>query len=173
MLALLEEENNARKAKEAADKTAAAQAKVVEEQSQINKLTSVILQTTKIQEERDKKWHLERAAEIKAKEDAEAKATAEAKRAVDEAKKVKQAAELAKLEAEAEAAKKAAEEKVKYETEVEELKAAKKKFEEEAKSLRPTDDMLKAPIRFKDAVGRKYSFPWHICKTWKVGLCSK
>ncbi|CAJ2505113.1 Uu.00g125070.m01.CDS01 [Anthostomella pinea] len=25
----------------------------------------------------------------------------------------------------------------------------------------------KAPLRFKDAVGRKYSFPWHICHVWK------
>jgi hypothetical protein len=31
----------------------------------------------------------------------------------------------------------------------------------------PIPDMEKAPIRFKDAVGRKFSFPWHICKTWK------
>ena len=23
------------------------------------------------------------------------------------------------------------------------------------------------PIRFKDAVGRRFSFPWHMCKTWK------
>ena len=30
-----------------------------------------------------------------------------------------------------------------------------------------SDDMSKAPIRFKDAVGRKFSFPWHMCKTWK------
>ncbi|KYG42601.1 hypothetical protein M433DRAFT_34877, partial [Acidomyces richmondensis BFW] len=22
-------------------------------------------------------------------------------------------------------------------------------------------------IKFKDAVGRKFSFPWHLCKTWK------
>jgi len=28
-------------------------------------------------------------------------------------------------------------------------------------------DTLKAPIKFKDAVGRKFSFPWHLCKTWK------
>jgi hypothetical protein len=49
-----------------------------------------------------------------------------------------------------------------------EMDQARRAAEEEAKRLRPTDDMLKAPIRFKDAVGRKYSFPWHICKTWKV-----
>ena len=28
-------------------------------------------------------------------------------------------------------------------------------------------DTLKQSIRFKDAVGRKFSFPFHICKTWK------
>ncbi|KAF2435022.1 hypothetical protein EJ08DRAFT_580876 [Tothia fuscella] len=27
--------------------------------------------------------------------------------------------------------------------------------------------MLKPPIKFKDAVGRKFSFPWHLCKSWK------
>lgn len=44
----------------------------------------------------------------------------------------------------------------------------------ELKALRATDpdhvvgaDAYMAPIRFKDCVGRKYSFPWHICKTWK------
>jgi hypothetical protein len=40
--------------------------------------------------------------------------------------------------------------------------------ESEAKRLRPGDEMLEPPIRFKDAVGRKFSFPWHLCKTWKV-----
>lgn len=36
------------------------------------------------------------------------------------------------------------------------------------------DDRPKLPIKFKDAVGRKFSFPWHLCKTWKVGrlLCA-
>jgi len=24
------------------------------------------------------------------------------------------------------------------------------------------------PIKFKDAVGRKFSFPWYLCNTWKV-----
>jgi hypothetical protein len=40
--------------------------------------------------------------------------------------------------------------------------------ESEAKLLRPSEDRLQPPIRFKDAVGRKFSFPWHLCKTWKV-----
>jgi hypothetical protein len=186
MLALLEEQKKMTMAKEAAEKNAAIQAKLKDEESQINKLTSIIIQSTKIQEERDKKWQAERQAEIRAKLEAEQRASEEKKRADEEAKKLKQAADIAKLEAEKEAAKKAAEEKEKHDNEIkeaakkaaeekdkldkemEDLKNQKKKFEEEAKRLRPTDDMLKAPIRFKDAVGRKYSFPWHICKTWKV-----
>ncbi|KAI7775495.1 hypothetical protein LA080_006738 [Diaporthe eres] len=30
------------------------------------------------------------------------------------------------------------------------------------------DDNLKEPIKFKDAVGRKFNFPWHLCATWTV-----
>jgi hypothetical protein len=27
---------------------------------------------------------------------------------------------------------------------------------------------LPRPIKFKDAVGRNFGFPWHLCKSWKV-----
>jgi hypothetical protein len=44
----------------------------------------------------------------------------------------------------------------------------------ELKALRATNldhvvgaDAQMPPIKFKDAVGRKFNFPWHICKTWK------
>jgi hypothetical protein len=44
----------------------------------------------------------------------------------------------------------------------------------ELKSLRATQvdpvvgaDAHMPPIKFKDAVGRKFTFAWHICKTWK------
>lgn len=30
----------------------------------------------------------------------------------------------------------------------------------------------KAPIRFKDAVGRKFTFPFHLCQTWPVSATS-
>jgi hypothetical protein len=33
---------------------------------------------------------------------------------------------------------------------------------------KPNLSGFKAPIEFKDAVGRKFSFPWQLCKTWKV-----
>ncbi|XPS98962.1 hypothetical protein M3J09_008149 [Ascochyta lentis] len=47
-----------------------------------------------------------------------------------------------------------------------ELAKAKRAAEEEAIELTSSVEP-KAPIKFKDAVGRKFSFPWHICKTWK------
>jgi hypothetical protein len=28
----------------------------------------------------------------------------------------------------------------------------------------------KAPIKFKDAIGRKFSFPFHLCATWAVSF---
>ena len=36
-----------------------------------------------------------------------------------------------------------------------------------AKESNPPPPVQK-PIRFKDAVGRKFSFPFHLCKTWAV-----
>jgi ubiquitin domain-containing protein len=146
-----------------------------EEEDKLKRLEILIMKHNADQIEREKKQEALRQAEEIAKKEAELHALEQKKIADEKAKEVKAAAELAKLEAEKEAAKKAAEEKEKHEKELEELKkkaaeveAAKKKFEEEAKKLRPGDDMLKPPIRFKDAVGRKFSFPWHICKTWKV-----
>ena len=126
--------------------------------------------------EKHNKEQLDR--EDKAKKDAEAKAKAaadEKKAAEEKEKELKEAAKKAKEDAEKEAKKKADEEKEKFDKQMEEakkkaaeLEAAKKKVEEENKKLKPGDDMLKPPIKFKDAVGRKFSFPWHLCKTWRV-----
>jgi hypothetical protein len=56
------------------------------------------------------------------------------------------------------------------EAEKAELGKKQKELEEAvAKAAAPLPDMLKAPIKFKDAVGRNFSFPWHLCKTW-VGM---
>jgi hypothetical protein len=32
----------------------------------------------------------------------------------------------------------------------------------------PPSEEKKKPIKFKDAVGRKFSFPFHLCCTWAV-----
>jgi hypothetical protein len=148
-----------------------------EEEDKLKRLELLILKHNQDQIERENKQEALRRREEMAKKEAEFRALEQKKIADEKDKEVKAAAELAKLEAEKEAAKKADEAKEKWDKEMEELKkkaaeteTAKKKFEEEVKKLRPGDDMLKPPIRFKDAVGRKFSFPWHVCKSWKVIL---
>ncbi|GIZ49132.1 hypothetical protein CKM354_001216900 [Cercospora kikuchii] len=118
------------------------------------------------EEEKKRKAEIAEAAK-KAKDDAESKAADAAKKAKEEAEA---AAKKAKDEHEA-AVKKAKEEHEAKLAEAQKAKdeaeKAKKALEEEAAKNKPTPDSLKAPIRFKDAVGRKFSFPWSICKTWK------
>lgn len=89
-----------------------------------------------------------RKAEEKA---AEEKAMADAKAAVEKAEKEAKEA-VAKAEKEAKEAV---------------AKAEKEAKETVDKALAPKDDKKK-PIRFKDAVGRKFSFPFHLCATWGV-----
>ena len=120
----------------------------------------------KAAEEKKKKEEIAEASR-KAKDEAETKAAAEAKKLKDEAeaaaKKIKDETEAAAKKAKDEADKKLAEAtKAKEESE-----AKKKELEETLKKNAPEPDALKAPIRFKDAVGRKFSFPWAHCKTWK------
>ena len=108
--------------------------------------------------------------------EAEAKAAAE-KKAAEEVEWRKKLEAEAKLKAEIEAreklekevqaaadAKKAEEEKKKAEEAFKKkaLEEAKEKVEEAAKKAE------KAPIKFKDAVGRKFSFPYRLCQTWPV-----
>jgi hypothetical protein len=107
--------------------------------------------------------------------DAQAKKIAEEKKAAAEAAALLlEAAKKAREEAEKKAAAEAEETKKAHEKALAEAKAAadelekaKKAAEEEAAKLKPSD-APKAPIKFKDAVGRKFSFPWNLCKTWKV-----
>lgn len=111
-----------------------------------------------------------------------ARADAE-KKAAEQAAKAKQEAEEAAVAAAEEAEQKAAEAAAKAKKEAEEAAAAaadeaekkaaeaaaraKKEGEEEAaaKSRLPEK---KAPIKFKDAIGRKFSFPFDLCCTWQV-----
>ena len=122
----------------------------------------------RLEEEAEKRRKAEIAeAAKKAKEDAE-------KKAEDAAKKAKEAHEEAvkkAKDAHEAAVKKATEE---HEKKLKELEAAteeatkkQKASEEEAAKLKPPPDSTRAPIKFKDAVGRKFSFPYHLCKTWK------
>ncbi|KAM7203724.1 hypothetical protein V8F33_002039 [Rhypophila sp. PSN 637] len=97
----------------------------------------------KAAEEAEWRKHLEEEAKIKAENDARAK--------------------LAKEAEDAAAAAAAAEQKKKDE------EALKKRLMEEAKVKAEESNKKKekAPIKFKDAVGRKFSFPFHLCQTWQ------
>ncbi|KAK5072247.1 hypothetical protein LTR70_010534 [Exophiala xenobiotica] len=119
------------------------------------------------------------AAELKAKReqaDREAKIATDAAEAAKnaaekQAKEMAEAAEKAAKEAaaSAEAAAKAAKEE--HEAKIKEAEAAaqaaKKEAEAaEAKAAANAPAEKKAPLRFKDALGRSYNFPWDRCYKW-------
>lgn len=119
-----------------------------------------------------------RLAHDKAREDDLKRQKEELRRAAELAA----AAEAAKLQAEAAAAKrekeaedKALKEKAQYEIDLLTLQKQKddaRKAEEALKSERdallpPADDTL-AAVKFKDAGGRTWTFPWKFCKQWKT-----
>jgi hypothetical protein len=89
---------------------------------------------------------------------------ADAKAAVEKAEADAKAA-VAKAEKES----KEAVEKAEKESKEAVAKAEKEAKETVEKALAPKDDKKK-PIKFKDAVGRKFSFPFHLCATWVVSL---
>ena len=95
------------------------------------------------------------AAAVKKAEDEKNAKAAEDKRVADEVA-IKLAAAAKEKE---EADKKAAEEKAKADAAA---KAA------APPPPPPAPEPKKAPIKFKDAVGRKFSFPFHLCNTWGV-----
>jgi hypothetical protein len=111
-------------------------------------------ENAKKQIEAEKKKAEEKAADEKERADAKAaviKAEADAKTAVEKAEKErKEAIEKAEKEAKEAVA-----------------KAEKEAKESIEKALAPKGD-TKKPIKFKDAVGRKFSFPFHLCATWNV-----
>ncbi|GAB7337685.1 hypothetical protein MBLNU457_g2974t1 [Dothideomycetes sp. NU457] len=99
-----------------------------------------------------------------------------AKREADKALKaeISAAEKKAKDAADAAAAEKAAKLKEEHEKAIEaakkrteEAEAAKKKLEEDAKRNAPDPDSGKAPILFKDALGRKFTIPYSVGKSWK------
>ncbi|KAL9619617.1 MAG: hypothetical protein Q9160_005804 [Pyrenula sp. 1 TL-2023] len=112
-----------------------------------------------------------REAEAKAKLEAEAAAKLAAEeRAASDKKIAEDAAKKATEAAEEAAAKKAGEEAEKAKKALEE---AAEKFEADkaaavaAAQPPPPPEDKKAPIKFKDAVGRKFSFPFHLCAKWQ------
>ena len=139
-----------------------------------------------------KKMLLADKADREAREKAAKQAEEEKLAALEAAKKraedIAKAAETAAADAKTEAEKIAAEEQKKLKAEAEEAaakakadaEAAAKKYEEEKEAAVKAAAAAAAipaekqkPIKFKDAVGRKFSFPFHLCRTWEVswGRC--
>jgi chemotaxis protein histidine kinase CheA len=117
-----------------------------------------------------------KAREAEKKREADEKAAAELRAAQEKKKKeeIAEASKKAKEEAEGKAKEAAEKTKAEADKKLEELTKAKEESEKKKKELEetikknaPAPDASKAPIRFKDAVGRKFSFPWARCKTWK------
>lgn len=105
---------------------------------------------------------MEREAREAAIARAEAEKAAQEERLAHDQKIAEQAAFLARADAEKKAAEDAA--KVKEEAE----KAAEKAAASSAAAPPKPPAEKKKPIKFKDAVGRKFSFPFELCATWQV-----
>ncbi|KAG9230235.1 hypothetical protein BJ875DRAFT_445212 [Amylocarpus encephaloides] len=163
----LEKKNAADKAaleKQLADEKAAWEKKVEEEKKAARAQGA---ENVRKQVEAENKKKEAEAAEAAARAAAAAElqkikndAAAEQKRLKDEA-----AAESKKLKEEA-----AAESEKLKKAAAEEAEEARKKAAAELASAiaagKPPEPEKKKPLRFKDAVGRKFSFPFHLCATW-------
>jgi hypothetical protein len=137
------------KEKSAASATPAAPTKDPEVEKKLEDLQKM-LQEAKLENQK-------KDAAAAAKEAAETAAAADAKYKAEQKKIMED--EIAKIKDEEGKKTKAAEE-------------AKKKAEEQAKALSKPKEDKKKPIKFKDAVGRKFSFPFHLCATWAVSTPS-
>lgn len=104
-------------------------------------------------------------------EEAEAAKAAKEERAAHEKKIILEAAALAREEAEQKAAEEAAKAKQEAEKAAAEAAAeAAAAATEAANAANKPPPEKKKPIKFKDAVGRKFSFPFDLCCTWQVTL---
>lgn len=117
-----------------------------------------------------------REAILKAQENARVEErqtiTQQARQDAEKRMEMEEAARSAKLEAEEAVARAKMEHDAAKKAASEILAAAKKAKEEaEAKAMNDSYEKLakkEKHVIFKDAMGRKFSFPFHLCKTWEV-----
>lgn len=144
-----------------------AEAPKKEEDDKFTKLEKLILLQKEEQIAREK------AAEARAKADKAtvdaklAKEVADKRAAEDTAKALTDAAAKARKDAEEKAADEAKKAKEEHEKKVKELTEAAEAAQKAADAAKAPGEK-KLPIKFKDALGRKFSFPWEVCRTWKV-----
>ncbi|RYP79086.1 hypothetical protein DL771_000064 [Monosporascus sp. 5C6A] len=105
----------------------------------------------------EKKFEEEAELRKKFEEEARIKAELEARKKIEDEKAAAAAAEAAKKKEDDDP-------EPGPEKNEEEREEAEISTEEANKKSQGKD---KAPIRFKDAVGRKFSFPFHLCQTWQ------
>jgi hypothetical protein len=144
-----------------AESRAAAAAKLKVEEEKLLNLQNLIIEHNKQQLEREKRRSAERASMIAAAE-------VEDKKGIEFEAAATQT--WGRAEAEEEVRKKGELEIAEAKRMDADLRTIKRGGEEEAKPF--TNDMLRAPIYFRDAVGRKFTFPWHLCESRKVRLQS-
>jgi pyruvate/2-oxoglutarate dehydrogenase complex dihydrolipoamide acyltransferase (E2) component len=150
----------------------------VDQEEIVKRVEAILLEEKKEREARD----AAREAAMKAAAD---DASAKAERAASDAKIAEEAAakarEEVKKEAEAKAASDAAKAQAEAEAKAERAASdakiaeeaaakAKKEMEEAAAAAVPPPPEKKAPIKFKDAIGRKFNFPFHLCTKWSVSV---
>lgn len=166
---LLMDQKAEQEAKEAAAKKAAEDqaAKAAADKQRADEIAAAAAAAAAAATEEAEKRAAEKAA-VEA-----AKVAEEAAKASEEAAKI--AAEVTKAAEETakarEEAAKAAEETAKAKEEAAQSKAAADEAAAAAAAAAmppPPPKEKKKPIKFKDAVGRKFSFPFHLCNTWIV-----
>jgi hypothetical protein len=156
----------ARKAATQAERQATAEIKIKEDEDKIGKLYQLML----TQKDEQMRREQARDAEMQARD---AKWQAEKRAAAEKAKDLLDAAKVSREGAEKKAAVEKAELQRAHEQAKKEADEAhaewKRAYEEQLiKAREAENERTNAPVKFEDAIGRKFSCPWHSCKTWKV-----
>ncbi|KAF1815859.1 hypothetical protein P152DRAFT_199828 [Eremomyces bilateralis CBS 781.70] len=166
---LLQRQLQLEEAKQVAAKKQAEDAKKQAELDKLRKLEELLF-AQKDEAAKREEAMLKRHEQYEAAAKAQAAKEAAARAVAEKNEEFKKVALAAHKKAEDEFKKKEDEAKEAHNKEMAAAKEAKEKAEaaqkaadEELKKMKPKE----SPIRFKDAVGRKFQFPWSICKTWR------
>ena len=172
-----EEKGRAAAAAEAERK---AQEQRIRDEARLEAIRAYEEQVRKAAEQAAREQQIRKEAADAALKAAAEEATAKAEKAAAEKKIADEAAAVAKTKAEKEAADAAAAAKedakkaqAEAETKLKEAEAAAAKAKAEAeeaekKAAAAAPPERRAPVRFKDAIGRNYNFPWERCCRWRV-----
>ena len=142
------------------DMIAAAEEKRKSDEEKLARLEKLILAQKDEMLKREAAAEEARISAAKAADEAAKKVANEKKAHAEAAALLLEAAKKAREEAEKKAAAEAEATRLKHEKALAEAKA---EFLEKLEKAREAE-----PLNFKDAVGRKFVFPWRVCNTWTV-----